>query len=329
MLHRTLAGAVLALAFAITIATAGTAVAQAQSWPARPVHIIVPYGAGGTADTLGRLAAQKLTEKLGQQFVVDNKPGAGGLLGADLVAHAAPDGYTLVVSGIASHVIAPALNKNVTFDPMKDFTHIVLLGGPPDVLAVGKSVPAKDLKEFIALAKSAPAGISYGTPGLGTHGHLVAELLQKEAGFHMTSVPYRGAALAVTDIMSGQLAAGCFTLRTASEQIHAGALRGIAVTTANRLAEYPDIPTFKELGYPNLIATTWFSLSGPAGVPNDIVTKINQTVIQGFKDADVRKHLDPEAIDPEPLSPAEFTDFVKKEAERWGPLARSIAASSN
>jgi tripartite-type tricarboxylate transporter receptor subunit TctC len=319
---RKLGAAVLALALS-TFATQ----ARAADWPAKPVRIVVPYAAGGTADTLGRLAAQKLTEALGQQFVVDNKPGAGGLLGSDLVAHSAPDGYNLVVSGIASHVIAPALNPNTTFDPMKDFTHIVLLGGPPDVLAVNKDSPAKDLKGFIELAKS--SAVSYGTPGIGTHGHLVAELLQKEAGFKMTSVPYRGASLAVTDIMSGQLQAGCFTLRSAGEQIHVGTLRGIAVTTKKRLAEYPQIPTFAELGYPNLIAITWFSLSGPAGLSPDIVNKINQTVIKGFQAPDVRKHLEPEAIDPEPLTPAEFTEFVKKETLRWAPLAKSLGVKAD
>lgn len=300
--------------------------AVAADWPAKPVRIVVPYGAGGSADTLGRLAAQKLTEALGQQFVVDNRPGAGGLIGSDIVAHAAPDGYTLVVSGIASHVIAPALNPNTAFDPIKDFTHIVLLGGPPDALVVNKDVPVKTLAEFVSFANTTPGGVSYGTPGIGTHGHLVGELLQQKAGFKMTSVPYRGAAAAVTDIIAGQIPAGCFTLTTSSEQLQAGNLRGIAVTTKRRLADYPDLPTFVELGYPDLIAVTWFALSGPAGMPAEIVNRINAVVVKGFAEPDARKRLERDAIDPDPLSPAEFTEFVKQETARWAPLARASGA---
>ena len=308
---------------------ATTPVHAADKWPTHPVRVIVPYGPGGTADTLGRIAAMKLTEALHERFVVENKPGAGGLLGADLVAHAAPDGYTLVVSGIASHVIAPKLNPKATnFDPMKDFTHIVLLGGPPDVLVTTKSLPVKSLKDFIALAKS-KGDMTYGTPGIGTHGHLVCELLQQEAHFTMATVPYRGAAAAAADIVGGHLPAGCFTLTTASGQIRAGNLHAIAVTTKKRLPDWPDIPTFAELGYPNLVAVTWFALSGPHGVPADIVNTINKTVIEGFKDPDVRKRLAVDAIDPEPLTPAEFTKFVEDETKRWGPLAQKVGERMN
>ncbi len=304
--------------------------ARAETWPTHPVRIVVPYAPGGSADTLGRIAAQALSEALGQQFVVDNKGGAGGLVGSEIVAHAAPDGYTLVVSGIASHIIAPALNpKAATFDPIKDFTHIALLGGPPDVLVVHNGIPVKTLKEFIALAKSTPGGLTYGTPGIGTHGHLVAEMLQRRADFRMTSVPYRGASQAVADLIGHQLPAGCFTLTTASEQIKAGNLKPIAVTSKRRLPDYPDVPTFVELGYPDLIATTWFALSGPAGLPPEIVRRINAEVIKAFKTPEVRKRLERDAIEPEPLSPAEFVAFVKQETERWGPIAQALAGKSN
>lgn len=301
----------------------------ADKWPTHAVKVIVPYGPGGTADTLGRIAAMKLSQALGEQFVVENKPGAGGLLGADLVAHATPDGYTLVVSGIASNVIAPALNpKGANFDPVKDFTHIVLLGGPPDVLVTTNALPVKTLKEFIELAKQRN-DISYGTPGIGTHGHLVCELLQQEAGFTMATVPYRGAAAAAADIVGGHVPAGCFTLTTASGQIRGGNLKAIAVTTKKRLPDWPDVPTFGEQGYPDLIAVTWFGLSGPAGVPTDVVNTINKTVIEGFKDPEVKKRLAVDAIDPEPLTPSEFTQFVEDETKRWGPLARKVGETMN
>jgi len=298
--------------------------AHAAAWPTHPVRVIVPYAPGGTADTLGRIAAMKLGQALGKDFVVENKPGAGGMLAADIVAHAAPDGYTLVVSGIASHVIAPALNpQGANFDPMKDFTHIVLLGGPPDVLVTTKSLPVKSLADFIALAKKT-GDMTYGTPGIGTHGHLVCEMLQQEAGFTMTTVPYRGASAAAADIVGGQLPAGCFTLTTASGQIRAGNLHAIAITTKKRLPDWPDIPTFGELGYPNLIAVTWFALSGPKGMQPDVVNLINKTVIKGFEDPEVKKRLAVDAIDPEPYTPAEFTKFVEDETKRWAPLARKV-----
>jgi tripartite-type tricarboxylate transporter receptor subunit TctC len=237
-----------------------------------------------------------------------------------------PDGYTLAVSGIASLVVGPVLNPNAPFDPIKDLTHIALLGGPPTVLVVNPNVPAKSLAEFIALAKSTTGGLSFGTPGIGTHGHLVGEMFQQRAGFRMAHVPYRGASQAVTDIVAGQVPVGSVTLTTASEQILSGALRALAVTSTRRLAEYPDVPTFVELGYEDMIATTWFSLSGPAGLPPEIVNRINAVVTKSWKKPEVRKRLDRDAIDPEPYTPAEFTEFVKAEIARWAPLARASGA---
>ncbi|HEX9466586.1 MAG TPA: tripartite tricarboxylate transporter substrate binding protein [Alphaproteobacteria bacterium] len=298
----------------------------ADAWPSRPVRIVVPFSAGGSADILGRIAAQQLTEALGQQFVADNRPGAGGLIGVDIAVHAPPDGYTLAVSGIASLVVGPVLNPNAPFDPIKDLTHIALLGGPPSVLVVHKDVPVKTVAEFISLAKSTPGGLSYGTPGIGTHGHLVGEMFQQRAGFHMAHVPYRGASQAVTDIVAGQVPVGSVTLTTASEQILSGAIRALAVTSTRRLAEYADVPTFVELGYPDMIATTWFSLSGPVGLPPDIVNRINAVVTKSWQKPEVRKRLDRDAIDPEPYTPAEFTEFVKAEIARWAPLARASGA---
>jgi len=325
----TLLSRLAAVAFGgLTILSISPGAALADKYPSKPVRVIVPFAPGGTADTLGRIAAMKLSQALGEQFVVENKPGAGGLLGADVVAHAAPDGYTLVVSGIASNVIAPALNPQGTnFDPIKDFTHIVLLGGPPDVLIVYKGEPVHTLTEFVALAKSTPDGLSYGTPGIGTHGHLVCEMLQREAGFKMTTVPYRGASAAAEDIVGGHVPAGCFTLTTASGQIRAGNLRGIAVTSKRRLPDYPEIPTFVELGYPDLVAVTWFSLSGPKGLPPDVVETVNKTVIKGFEDPEVKKRLAVDAIDPEPYTPDEFLKFVEDETKRWAPLAREVGAA--
>lgn len=316
-------------AIAAVLLALGAVPAASQEWPAKPVKIIAPFAPGGTADTLGRLVAIKLTDALGQQFVVENRPGAGGLIGSEMVARAAPDGYTLVVSGVASHVVAPALNPNLGFDPIKDFTHIALFGGPPDVLVVSNPTPARTLAEFIAYGKTSPGKLSYATPGIGTHGHLVAELLQQRAGFRMEHVPYRGAGQAVGDIVGNQIPSGSFTLTTASEHIRAGTIRALAVSSPKRLPDYPDVPTYTELGFPELVTVTWFSLSGPAGIPEPIVKKLNAEVIKALALPDIRQRLARDAIDPEPLDPAAFVKFIEEETKIWVPIARASGAKAN
>jgi len=303
--------------------------ALAQTYPARPVKIIVPFGPGGTADTLGRLVAAKLSEQLKESFVIENKGGAGGVVGSELVAKSAPDGYTLVVSGIASHVIAPLLPGGTPYDPLKDFTHIALFGGPPAVFAVNPALPAKTLKEFVQLAKEKPGALSYGSPGPGTQGQLVAELFKREAGIDVLHVPYKGAAAAVTDLMGGQITAVSTTLSTASGQIKAGRARALALSSAQRLPDYPDIPTFVEQGFPNIIGTVWFSLSGPPGMPQEIVDKLNAEVRRALELSDVRAKLRHEGITPNRLDAKEFTAFVTDELHRWGPTVRASGAKKD
>src|SRR6185369_5546148 len=196
--------------------------AGAQAWPAKPVRLIVPFAPGGSADTLGRTVALKLAEEFKQPFVVENRPGAGGVIGSELVAKAAPDGYTLLVSGVASHAVAPALPAGTPYDPLRDFTHIALFGGPPAVLVVNPSLAANDLQQLIALAKARPGTLSYGSPGNGTHGQLVAELFKQLAGIRMQHVPYKGASVAVADVIAGHIQIASTTLSTAAGQIHAG-----------------------------------------------------------------------------------------------------------
>jgi tripartite-type tricarboxylate transporter receptor subunit TctC len=301
--------------------------AIAQQYPVKSVRIVVPFAPGGTADTLGRIAATRLTESLGQNFVVENRPGAGGLVGSDLVAKSAPDGYTLVVSGVASHAIAPALSAKPPFDAMKDFTHIALLGGPPAVLGVHPSLPAKDLKGFIALARLRPGQLSYGSPGNGTQGHLVAEVFKQTAGINMIHVPYKGASIAVVDIVAGHIHAISTTLTTASAQIRAGRIRALAISSANRLSDYPGVPTFSELGYRNLVATVWFSLSGPLGVPADIVNKLNGEVRRILQLPEVRERLRGDGIEPNQLDAKAFGEYMAAEIKRWGPVIRASGAS--
>jgi tripartite-type tricarboxylate transporter receptor subunit TctC len=312
----------LALAFAAPAALA-------QSWPAKPVKLVVPFAPGGTADTLGRLVAKKLGEAFNESVVVENRPGAGGALGSELVAKAPPDGYTLVVSGIASHVLAPALPRGVPYDPMKDFTHIALFGGPPSVLVINPDVPAKTLSDFVALLKENPNKYSYGSPGNGTHGQLVAELFKQLAHVQMQHVPYKGASGAITDLIAGHIQAASTTLSTAAGQIHSGRARALAISTGSRLPDYPEVPTFAEAGYKDLVATIWFSLSGPAGLPEPIVERLNAETRKALEAPEVRERLKPEGIEPGNLSAAEFTAFVAEETRRWAPVVRASGAKND
>lgn len=303
--------------------------AGADDWPARPVKIIVPFGPGGSADTLGRLVASKLSEQLRQSFIIENKGGAGGVVGSEIVAKSPPDGYTLVVSGIASHVIAPHLPNGTPYDPLKDFTHIALFGGPPAVIAVNPSLPAKNLADFVALAKKQPGKLTYGSPGPGTQGQLVMELFKRVAGIDVLHVPYKGAAAAVADMMGGQVNSVSTTLSTAAGPIKGGRARALALSSAKRLPEYPDIPTFVEQGYPDLVATVWFSLSGPAGMSPEIVDRLNAEVRRALELSDVKAHLRHDGIEPNRLDAREFTAFVADEFRRWGPIVRASGAKND
>lgn len=308
------------------VAAMFAATAFAQPWPAKPVRVIVPFPPGGTADTLGRIVAQRLSVTFAQQFVIENRAGAGGVIGSELAAKSAPDGYTLLVSGVASHAVAPALSSKAPFDPVKDFSHIALFGGPPSVFAVHPSIPAKNLKEFVALAKARPGQLSYGSPGNGTQGHLLAELFKRSAGIDIAHVPYKGASIAVVDVVAGHIHAISTTLTTAGAQIRAGRVRALAISAAARLPEYSNVPTFRELGYSDLVATIWFSLSGPAGMPPDIVDRLNLEVRRILQLPEVRERLRPDGIEPGTLDAKEFSEFVAAEVKRWTPVVRASGA---
>lgn len=300
-----------------------------QAWPAKLVRIVAPFAPGGTADTLGRIVAAKLTESLGQTFFVENRAGAGGLVGSEFVLKSAPDGYTLLVSGVASHVIAPALAAKPPFDPVRDFTHIALFGGPPTVFAVHPSLPAKDLKAFVALAQSMPHALSYGSPGAGTQGHLMAEVFRQQAKIDIVHVPYKGAAIAMVDVVSGYLHAISTTLTTASAQIRAGRVRALAISSERRLTDYSGIPTFRELGYRDAVGIVWFSLSGPAGMPADVVTRLNSEVRRILQLSDVRARLRPDGIEPNSLDAEAFTNYMAAEVKRWTPVVRASGARAD
>ena len=301
-----------------------TSAAHADAWPTRPVRILIPFTAGGTADTLGRLAAEKLSAAFGQQFVPENKPGASGLIAAAEAANAAPDGYTLFVSGVGGLIIATAISPNPPADVVSGYTHIVDFGGPPAVLVVNHAVPAKNLKEFIAYANANRGKLNYGSPSPGSLANLAFMLFQKKAGIQLQNVMYRGANQAMTDLMGGHIAVTCTALTSAAATILSGKARALAVTSRKRVPDYPDIPTFAEEGFPDLVAEVWFALSGPRGIPDDIVRKINAAVVKGLQEPDARARLARDAIDPPPYDPAAFAEFYRAENEKWGRLAKDV-----
>ena len=315
-------GAALAIATCLPAATA-----FAQDWPAKPVRLIVPFPPGGSADTFARLLAQHLSEALKQSFVIENRAGAGGAIGSEMAAKGAPDGYTLVISGIGSHVIAPAVSKT-PYHPLNSFSHIALFGGPPAVLCVHPDVAARNLREFIALAAADPQGMSWGSSGTGTHAHLIGEMLRDLTRVRLVHVSYKGGAPAMTDLIGRQSPAAITALSSAMPHLRAGRVRALATTARARLADLPEVPTFTEAGFAQLLATTWFSLSGPAGMPPAVVALLNTETRRAMHGAKWRERLQGEGIEPNNLDAAAFTQFVRAEVERWTPLARAAQPES-
>ena len=310
------------LATALLAFTGAAAHAQAD-WPNKPVKLVVPYAPGGSADTLGRMMAKHLSESLKQSVVIENRAGAGGIVGSQFVAKAAPDGYTLVVSGIGSHVIAP-VESVAGFDPMKDFSHIALMAGPPLAFVVNGEQSYRDVRGFIKHVSELPAGLSWGSPGQGTHGHLTGELFRVATKLNMTHIGYKGAGPAVADLLGNQIPAAFMTLSSANAYVPSGRLRLLALSSAKRLPEYPDVPTLAELGYPALTGTTWFSISGPPGMNPALVERINTEVRRALQSQAAKAQMAAESMETIDMDAAAFTRFVAAEIERWGPAVRSL-----
>jgi tripartite-type tricarboxylate transporter receptor subunit TctC len=295
--------------------------ARAQSdWPSKPIRLVVPYAPGGSSDTLGRLIGRYLQDALKTTVVIENRSGAGGMIGSQAVSKAAPDGYTLVISGIGSHVIAPV--ESPTFDAMKDFTHIALLGGPPLAMVVNAELPVKDVKGFIAYVNANPKGLSWGS-----HGHLTGELFRQVNKLNMVHISYKGAGPAVADLLGNQIPAAFMTLSSANAHVDTGKLRLLAVTSSRRVAAYPDAPTLTELGYPQLTGTTWFSVSGPPGMPAPIVERLNAEIRRGLQSASVKTAMANESMETIDYDAPAFTRFVAAEIARWAPAVKSLGGS--
>jgi tripartite-type tricarboxylate transporter receptor subunit TctC len=302
-----------------------SAAAQTADWPTRTVRLIVPYPAGGTADLMARTIAEPLSEHFHHQFVVDNRAGSGGLIGSQALAQAAPDGYTIGISGFPPDVLAPAMNPNAGFNPMRSFTHIAFIGGPPNALLVNPALGVKTFQDFLALARKEKEPLNYASPGIGTVGNLIMEYLARKEHIGLQQIPYRGGSKAVTDLLAGHVKLASMAYATAQAHIAAGTIIAIAISSEERLPAMPKVPTLKELGYPDLVMTTWFSLSGPAGMPKAIVDSLNREVVAILQRPEVRKRLQAEAVHSKAMTAAQFTAFMQSEVDKWAPFARSVA----
>ena len=313
---------------ATLVASAGAASAQtrkadgAATYPTRPVRVVVPYTPGGSSDAIARILGQKLGETLGQQFVIDNRPGAAGSLGREVVAKATPDGYTLLL-GDSPHTINVHVLRHVPYDPIRDFTPITLLANAAQVFVVHPGFAPKTVKEFIAAAKAQPGRINYGSGGSGAITHLTGELFKLAARIDIVHVPYKSIAVAMTDVIGGQVQAAFPTIPGAVPHVKSGRLRGLALTTAKRSAILPDVPTFEESGVQGMIVNNWFGVFGPAGLPKELVAKLHRSVIDAVNTPDVRARLNALSLDIIASTPQEFDAHLKSELAKWGKVVKA------
>jgi len=301
-------------------------VASAQSYPNRAIRLVVPFPAAGTTDILARAAAQKLTEAFGQSVVVDNRPGAAGNIGSDLVAKSAPDGYTLLMGTVGTHAINPSLYSKMPYDHVKDFVPVVLVAGVPNVLVVNPALPVNSVADLIKLAKDKPGQINFASSGSGTSIHLSGELFKTMAGVDITHIPYKGSSPALTDLMGGQVQIMFDNLPSALPQIKAGKLRAIAVTSLKRAPVLPDVPTISESGLPGFEASSWFGVLAPAGTPAPIVARINAEVNKWLQSAEAREKLLSQGAEAAGGSPEQFANHIRAESEKWAKVVKASGA---
>jgi tripartite-type tricarboxylate transporter receptor subunit TctC len=309
------------LAVLATTVLAGPLASRAQSWPAKPIRLVIPFPAGGATDIIGRLMAQKLGAVLGQQVVVDNKPGAGGTLGADIAAKAAPDGYTLLLSTSSTHSIGPALNPKLPYDAFRDFTPVAMVATAPSVLVVGRDFPAQTTQELVQLLKRNPGKYNFGSSGIGTYPHLSAEMFKWRAGgLYVVHIPYRGTGLVITDLVAGQIAFLMDSIVSAQPHIKDGKVRALGVTSAKRSPSLPQVPTMAEAGVPNLVLANWFGFFGPPGMPADMVQRLNRELNVIVRQPDVIERMGNFGAEPGGGTPEQFARLYREEHETWKAL---------
>lgn len=311
------------LAFATPALLAAPALRAQSAWPDRPIRWVVNFPPGGAADTLSRILVERIGNRLGQPVVVENRPGAGGMVGADLVAKARGDAYIVIMSNAASHGIGPVLYPNVPYDALADFTHIALVGTFPSVLAVNLSFPPQTLAEFVAYARARPGQVSYGSGGNGTMNHLIGALFARAAGIEIQHVPYRGSAPALTDVTGGQIPAIMESLPIALPHLRAGRLRPLATSEATRAASLPDTPTFAEAGYPAAQSTNWFGFSAAAAIPAGVTERWQQEITAALATDQVRERFAGIGVTPGRMGPAEYAAMIRSELDRWRDVIRA------
>ncbi|AVO49179.1 twin-arginine translocation pathway signal [Melaminivora suipulveris] len=315
----------LVAAAALTAGPAALSSVWAQDYPTKPVRLIVPFPPGGPTDIMGRTAAKAMGDRLGQQFVVENKAGAGGNIGTDAIAKAAPDGYTIGVTAISSLAISPHIYAKVPFSVEKDLQPISLVGTTPNVIVVNPSAPFTDLAGLIRYAKANPGKLLYATSGVGTGNHLAAELLQSRAGIELVHVPYKGSSQIIPDLLSGNVPMSMeSSLMTTTQHIKTGKLRAIAVTSSKRALALPDVPTVAESGYPDFVVENWFGLVAPAGTPALIIDRLAQAWAAGTQTPEVQTAFQSIYANLRSNTPAQFAEFIRTENQRWGELARRL-----
>jgi tripartite-type tricarboxylate transporter receptor subunit TctC len=299
----------------------------ADAFPSKTITVIVPFAAGGTTDILARVIGQALNKELGQPVIVDNRAGAGGNIGAALAAKAPADGYTLFMGTVGTHAINQALYKKLQFDPIKDFAPLTRVAMVPNLLVANPGKPYKTVKELIAYAKANPGKVTFGSSGNGSSIHLSGELFNSMAGVQMVHVPYKGSAPAVTDLLGGQIDVMFDNMPSSIQHVRTGKLRPIAVTTARRSPELPNVPTIAEAGVPGYEATSWFGLFAPAGTPAPVVAKLNAAIVKVLAQPDVKKKLAEQGAEPHAETPEQFADFIRKETAKWGQVVKASGAT--
>lgn len=314
----------LALVLAAALPASISLPAAAQAYPSKPVRLIVPFPAGGPADIFGRFLAQGMGAQLGQTVVIENVSGVGGVLGVERAAKSAPDGYTLVLNSSSTVAITPFLLAKMPYDPMKDLALITTVVRVPEVLAVNPVLPVNTLAELIAYAKANPGKVNFGSAGSGTITHLAGELLKVEAGVNIVHVPYKGAAPAVVDLLSGQVQMGVFDVPILLPHIRSGKLKALALTSAKRAPTLPDVQTTGELNYPKVNSDNWYGLVGPAGIPPAIVKRLHAAAVAALNTPELIEQYAKVSGVPMPSSPEEYAVYIAQEQKKWGAVVRAI-----
>ena len=311
----------------ILVALACASAATAQNYPSRPIRYIVPQAPGGSSDTLARIVTQRAAEGLGQQLVVDNRPGATGIIGAEVVARANPDGYTLLQVA-TSHATNPAMLAKLPYDTVRDFAPVSLLSQQPNIWLAHPSVPVRSMKELIAYAKSKPREVNFASSGTGGSQHLAGELLKSMTGIEMTHIPYKGSPPALVDVLAGRVPLMSSTMPPALPHIKSGKVRAIAVTSAKRSPVLPDVPTVAESGVPGYEAIAWQGLVAPAGTPRPVIARVNAEVVKALKQPDIAAKLNEQGFETVASTPEWFTQYIKSEIAKWSKVIKAAGIKS-